>query len=234
MLINNDSMVESWNISAPLRPKERGFSFFTICLAGHRGAIFGLILVFLFIAIAYRKAHGIWSIASGLILALILGFVVNYFFTTAAQAGRFSGENITNAFLVRVYMVKDTLSEWGKSPIFGTGTGDMSFQLTGMVGEKGYPHNIYLEILNELGIIGFVFYMCLFAHSLKVFKAAISYRLDNIIPREFLVVVTSGLLYHLLFGFKTSSFAGSFMLYFFHRSKSFSRQFDSSTGKSGN
>lgn len=84
MLINNDSMVESWNISAPLRPKERGFSFFTICLAGHRGAIFGLILVFLFIAIAYRKAHGIWSIASGLILALVLGFVVNYFFTTKA------------------------------------------------------------------------------------------------------------------------------------------------------
>lgn len=112
-------------------------------------------------------------------------------------------------------MMKDTLSEWCKSPIFGTGTGDTSFQLTGMVGEKKYPHNIYLEILNELGVVGFMFYMCLFAHSLKVFKAAISYRLNNLIPRELLVVVASGLLYHILFGFKTSTYAASFMLYFF-------------------
>lgn len=192
-----------------------GFALFAILLAGHRGAIVGLTLVFLFIAIAYRKAHGIWSIASGLILALIIGFVVNYFFTTKAQAGRFTKERFTEAVYGRVYKIKSTLSEWSRSPVFGTGTGDMSFQLTGMVGEKEYPHNIYLEVLNEFGIVGFVFYMALFVHTLRIFKTALSYQSNSLVQREILVVLMAGLVYHILFGIKTSSYAGSFMLYFF-------------------
>jgi O-antigen ligase len=185
-----------------------------IFLAGGRGTILGLALSTMFIAYAYRKSHGIKTIVVGLILALVIGFVVNYFFTVATQAQQFGIESITKGILDRVYMVKSTLSEWSKSPVFGTGTGDMSFQLTGTVGEKTYPHNIYLEVLNELGIVGFVFYMGLIAYSIKIFKAAISYQLENIIPREFLVVIAAGLIYYILFGVKTGSYAGSGMLYF--------------------
>jgi Kef-type K+ transport system membrane component KefB len=112
-------------------------------------------------------------------------------------------------------MVQSTLSEWVKSPIFGTGTGDTSYQLTGDVGLKQYPHNIYLEILSELGIVGFIFYIGLFLHTVPVFKAAFSYKQDDLIQRDYLVVLAAGLAYHILFGVKTGSYAGSFMLYFF-------------------
>lgn len=192
-----------------------GFALFAILLAGHRGAVLGLMVTSLFIAIAYRRAHGIWTIASGLILVLILGFVVHYFLTTAAQAGRFGVERIISAILGRVDRVMITLSEWSRSPVFGTGTGDMSFQLTGTVGEKQYPHNIYLEVLNELGIVGFIFYMGLFLHTIRIFKTALSYKNNSLVPREFIIVAACGLLYHILFGLKTSTYAGSFMLYFF-------------------
>jgi len=192
-----------------------GFALFAILLAGHRGALVGLAVTFLFIAIAYRKTHSVWTIVGGLILALILGFAVHHFFTTSAQASRFSQERVVQGIMDRVFRVKSALSEWSRSPVFGTGTGDTSFQISGTVGSKLHPHNIYLEILNELGVVGFVLYMGLFVHSLKIFKTAISYRRDNIIPREFLVAIASGLLYHILFGLKTSSYAGSFMLYFF-------------------
>ena len=187
---------------------------FAILLTGGRGTVLGLIVSLLFIIYAYRKNQGTMTIIGGLVLAMVIGVVVHYFLTSVAQAERFSMENITDAILNRVMMVKSTLSEWTKNPVFGTGTGDTSFQLTGTVGVRTYPHNIYLEILNELGIIGFIFYIGLLAHSLKVIKAALSYQLDNVIPREFLVVIAAGLVYYILFGIKTGSYAGSVMLYF--------------------
>jgi len=74
---------------------------------------------------------------------------------------------------------------------------------------------LYLEMLNELGIVGFVFYIGLLTYSLKVIKAALSYQSDNVIPREFLVVIATGLMYELLLGTKGGSYGGCVMLYFF-------------------
>lgn len=187
---------------------------FAVLLAGGRGTAVGLIISLLFIAYAYRKNQGVMTIIGGLVLVVVVGVVVHYFLLTA-QMERFSIQSFTGAILIRVDMIKSTLLEWRRSPVFGTGTGDTSFQLTGTVGVKTYPHNIYLEILNELGIIGFVFYIGLLAHSLKVIKVALSYQLDNVIPREFLVIIAAGLVYYILIGTKGGSYAGSVMLYFF-------------------
>ena len=190
------------------------FGVLAIFLTGTRGTILGLVVSSFFILYAYRKNQGIMTIIGGLVLVVVIGVVANFFLTTKSQAERFSTEIIRNDVLIRVDMVKSTLSEWLKSPVFGTGTGDTSFQLTGTTGERQYPHNIYLELLNELGIVGFVFYVILLAHSFRVIKMAVSYQLDNVIPREFLVVITAGLIYQLLLSAKGGSYIGG-DLYFF-------------------
>ena len=88
--------------------------------------------------------------------------------------------------------------------------------------KRGRKNKKELEILqkyelqlNELGIVGFIFYMALVVYTLRAFKAALSYKSHGLVPKDLLVINIAGLLYHILFGFKTSTYAGSFMLYFF-------------------
>jgi O-antigen ligase len=192
-----------------------GFALLAILLAGHRGAVLGLTVTILFTAMAYRRMHGIWTIMGGVVLLLFIGGVVNYFFKTAAQAERFSVGQINEAITGRVDMIKNTVKEWSRSPVLGRGTGDTSYQLTNNTGERKYPHNIYLEVLNEFGIVGFIFYMGLFLYTIPVFKASLSYQESDFVPRDYLVILAAGLIFHILFGVKTGSYSGSVMLYFF-------------------
>lgn len=61
------------------------------------------------------------------------------------------------------YMV--ALDMWGKKPLIGNGIGSFSLFYNG-VDMRDYPHNIFLEILSELGIVGFVAFFLLIINSL--------------------------------------------------------------------
>jgi O-antigen ligase len=51
---------------------------------------------------------------------------------------------------------------WGlfiENPIFGIGWKEFMNQSAGLISSGSHPHNIYLQLLTELGIIGFVFFI---------------------------------------------------------------------------
>ena len=58
----------------------------------------------------------------------------------------------------RPKLLQAALKQWGESPIVGGGFGSYAeFAMTNYASEVRWPHNYFLELLCELGIIGFVF-----------------------------------------------------------------------------
>jgi O-antigen ligase len=190
------------------------FALFSILIAGARGAILGLLVVSIFIINSYKKERIFMIAATSVLLMAIVAIVLHYFFLTA-QSGRFSEERINKSVEDRIELAKLVLSEGLKSPVFGTGTGDTSFQLTGSLNTHRYPHNIYLEVFNELGIVGFVIYAALLVPVFRIFRTSTARYMSGFMFKDYLIVLVSCLLYHLLFGLKASSYAASSMLYFF-------------------
>lgn len=91
------------------------------------------------------------------------------------------------------YMV--ALDMWGKKPLIGNGIGSFSLFYNG-VDMRDYPHNIFLEILSELGIVGFVVFFLLIINSLyngwilfkKKFKAIDSLQMTLILAFLYLFI----------------------------------------------
>ncbi|CDQ17937.1 O-antigen ligase family protein [Halobacillus karajensis] len=89
----------------------------------------------------------------------------------------------------RVERFQEAFSMWGDNPIFGHGIGSFPLFYNGM-DIRDYPHNIFLEVLAELGIIGFLVLIVLFAIS---FFSVLKYK-DSVIQ----LTVLSGILFTLL------------------------------------
>ena len=75
------------------------------------------------------------------------------FFRLSFFFGVDKGDSITDRF----ELISFTIDKVAQSPIFGYGFGSFSEEYIGVDG-RYYPHNIFLEILFELGLIGLVFF----------------------------------------------------------------------------
>lgn len=139
-------------------------------LAGHRGSLLGLLgslvlLMTMFVRRRKRRELG------GLVLALtLMGF-------GAAGGWRLAPEFIREryrdplqsaSFLARVSDQQATIEAWKSAPAFGQGTGSSSFVIAGVdqpafgVVEGLYPHNVVVELLGEVGILGLLVYLFAF------------------------------------------------------------------------
>lgn len=136
----------------------------TICFfSASRGQlIFSIFVAVLFYPVAYqiRNAKQFFIRAGGLgAMAGILMIVAKIFLFSSAAGERFSGENLTDGMDSRMYYAKTLLSEYSSNPgqyLQGMGIG--SFNLYVEAGSKegfSYPHNLFIEILADHGLIGF-------------------------------------------------------------------------------
>lgn len=124
-----------------------------ILLTAKRGLLLGALAAALFTFVVYKKAYqkSILKIFILIILVSILGWVIfRNFEATQVMISRFFNNN--NFFTYRISIYQNLINEFLKNPIMGTGTASATDILS--IG----GHNIYLTVLMENGIMGFVLF----------------------------------------------------------------------------
>jgi hypothetical protein len=79
---------------------------------------------------------------------------------------RWTGESITGGVSGRIELVGETIVPWLSSPgawLFGNGAG----AFVGLGFPEAYPHNQPVEVLTELGLVGFAIYLGMVFFSVK-------------------------------------------------------------------
>jgi hypothetical protein len=136
--------------------------FLGIVLTGSRGPLLGLIVCCAIASFFFGRRISLYWLIPGLVIG-ILGFGYSMrkaeqmagssFFRIAAfwQQDRSVGEIFGDRILFYTYAV----SNIPHAPMFGHGTGSFAMDFDG-VDERGYPHNIFLELGYENGIVGVI------------------------------------------------------------------------------
>ena len=157
--------------------------FFSILIAGNRMPIILFILMFIMLFLyekKLRKFSLLFIISSSLLFFAIIKFspqVLDYsrhFINLTFQIITFLKEvfilgndpNITNTYIKEFYSGYVT---WKKNSVIGGGINSFYLNCSVAIGNcASHPHNYYLEILSELGIIGFIILMVIFLNLLMI------------------------------------------------------------------
>ena len=159
-----------------------------LILSGGRG---GLVLAFLVLTIFVffklkLKLKQLKLILTSISLIILSGFIIVNFISQTKYSElfersimrlelltEFNGFNSGgNSVEVRTEMISFSYEKIFHSPtslLFGYGIGSFSYEYTGIDG-RGYPHNLVLEILFELGLIGLLIFLTFSGVTLKHFK----------------------------------------------------------------
>ncbi|HLT00602.1 MAG TPA: O-antigen ligase family protein [Geminicoccaceae bacterium] len=144
--------------------------FWVILVAGARQPLLGMTLV-LFVAgvIGFRPAPGgiaykrFQPAAWGIILAAVVALAALILSETTTQTiARFQtllfqeGGGASAATRQEVWAL--AIQFWGSAPFFGHGVGSFPILYDWVGDSKVHPHNVVLEILSELGLVGLVLF----------------------------------------------------------------------------
>lgn len=158
-----------------------GFGF-VLAIAGARGPMLGAALALLVpiglgIRMTTRRIFYSRALLSVLVLLLALtGGLAAYSTLTGHELGTF--ERFERLFTgvaegelrmsegARAEHIRDWVQLWPQAPLLGHGAGSWPL-LTGRPDERASPHNMFLEVLVETGLVGFVFLVALFATALR-------------------------------------------------------------------
>ncbi len=136
----------------------------TICFfSASRGQlIFSIMVAVLFFPVAYQIRNAKqFFIRAGMLgtMAAIMLFVAKRFLFSSEASERFSGESLSSGVDSRMYYAKTLLGEYLASPgqyIQSMGTGSFNLYVDAGSGEGfSYPHNLFVEIIADHGLIGF-------------------------------------------------------------------------------
>lgn len=150
-----------------------GFLYLSI-LAGARGPCYfgllaGTIVAFLLAQPKILKA--VFAFGSIAIICFVIGkyifykpvtFDVSHLPMPTEIRGRYDAplEDAGGSWAIRLNLFRSAIDVFIHNPIIGVGTGGWSYEYYGF-DTRDYPHNIFLEIASELGIIGLIVF-CLF------------------------------------------------------------------------
>jgi len=150
-----------------------GTTLFAIVLTGSKAgvlcSVIGIIVVLLRNFITLKETKKIDSLLLTLsILALIMYFVFSHMNPLAFQR-RFSFQSGT--VTDRMHRIMTVFEDWkyGEFPFFGKGFATVGKSLSGFY-VRDYPHNITIELLYELGIVGLILYYLPFVFLLFSYK----------------------------------------------------------------
>ena len=142
---------------------------FVILYTGSRGPAFSLLLVLL-VYLLFLSKRPLWQ---AVLLAVVGGFVL-YAIVLELPSGaqiRFlyptdPTSDAGMSFIVRREYWRQAFDLFLSHPIIGVGTGGFSYHVFGLDVQE-YPHNLFLEVASELGILGVA---CLLAFLLASFR----------------------------------------------------------------
>ena len=163
-------------------------------IIGSRGPVLSLLLAMTtFFCLKFRKNIGALAISFTISFIIILFFVYLPSFSKAFKAFSTHGksEKVIQAVQGRTNIYVPTLKIFINHPIVGVGFAGWwdayrnrflqkkswfanSFKSRGLR-DYTYPHNIFLEILSELGVVGFIFFSMLFRPYRRVFNSNMAF-----------------------------------------------------------
>lgn len=126
--------------------------FVGLVATGSRGPLFALGLTIIILLVS-RETRPYLRVAKGIVMVLVILaiFLVdpgNYLLRGAASFG----EEVN--ILTRADLYMGAVGIWLRSPVFGQGIGSFGE----IHGYGRYPHNLILEIISELGLVGFILF----------------------------------------------------------------------------
>ncbi len=151
---------------------------FSLFIERGRMGQFNFILMFLFFSVFFRRAKHVLFTLVGLILLLLINYNINYTFQQRINSTinniKLIKSDINTSDNQRWYFVRTSLELIKRKPVLGHGTGSFintfskhSLTSRGFI-ERGHktPHNYYLYVLFELGVLGFLFLFLFFYYQL--------------------------------------------------------------------
>lgn len=186
------------------------FMFFTfmIVISGARGPLL-LLLLALFMIIfftikLYRQHIKVRLWINKILFLLFLLFLFTLFLYQYGYLDLFikrmvvifEGLQGKEELYSRFIMVNTSLEMWMENPFFGWGIGSYPVYAYG-IDQQAYPHNIFLEIMSELGIFGLVIFMMLLFYAVR--NSLLSYKQYKYTNREYLQISFNLVLYYFIF-----------------------------------
>ena len=110
-----------------------------------------------------------WSIFNISILYDLIGFRLE------GILGIFSSNKVTDASTItRMFMINIGIKIFSKSPILGIGSGNYAYYAYNFYGlfKQVYSHSNYIELLCNIGLVGFILY-----YSIPIWSAIVLYKL---------------------------------------------------------
>lgn len=180
-------------------------SMFIILITTSRAGIFVLCLyLFSMFCLLLMSKFGLWKkviIVSGLFICCAAGF---YVLTKNKTFNRYDRVNTIDKFKIsdRWMFYKNTVDIIKKHPVLGVGPGNWKFEnekyhKLNTKGENGYtiaqrPHNDFLWLASELGVLGGVLYISIFLMSLIMLVKRLTINSQN--DKEFTFILIISLL----------------------------------------
>ena len=147
-------------------------------LSGSRGQV---VLGVLVVGMLYPFAREIkdmktfFSLFFGLGLFFALVYFTVSFFISGDNIDRWTGDSLSGGVQGRLELVRVTIIPWLNNPsqwLFGRGAG--AFLTLGL--EDAYPHNHPIEVITELGLIGFTMYVAILflttKYAIEIFRSS--------------------------------------------------------------
>lgn len=146
------------------------FFVFVLLILGGRGPFIATLSPFL-IALLFTKVHynykstiriKSWQLFTAIFLVTVLflcafTFYFGYNVITLQRLQLLFSQGMGKSASLRADFYVSSIQRWLDSPIWGHGIGSWPTLMLGM-DERGYPHNIIMEILVELGLIGMLIF----------------------------------------------------------------------------
>ena len=147
-------------------------------LSGSRGqVVLGVLVAGMLYPFAreIKNMRNFFSLFFGLGLLAVLFYLTVTFFISSDNISRWTGESLTGGAQGRLELVKETIIPWLNNPsqwFFGRGAG--AFLTLGL--EDAYPHNHPIEVITELGLIGFTMYVAILLlttkYAIEIFRGS--------------------------------------------------------------
>ena len=157
-----------------------GLFFVVLLVAGKRQPLVGLTAVLLVTAVmGFRPAPGgivfkrFQRVAFGMLLAVgIAGIVasVSGKSFTLARLSRLMDDKVDRSAATRLVVMAQAVQFWAGAPLIGNGVGSFPILEGWGTDESRYPHNIILEVLSDLGLVGLILFGAFLLSALRSVK----------------------------------------------------------------
>ena len=145
-----------------------GLAVGILVLSGHRGSLIAFVLGMLalwFLGRSFRRLPGQWARQALAILVLVVASAWAWQSAPAFIRTRYDNPFEALSFQSRLRVQRLALEGWLEAPLFGKGTGSSAFLIAradepkfGVV-QGIYPHNLTVELLAEVGLLGTLVYL---------------------------------------------------------------------------